>query len=128
MVFAAGWSIINDEKKILLIKRSNYTKVFPWFWAFPGGRSDSWELPEETVVREIKEEVWLDFEPKELLKISSYKDRKLYRYFWSWTWNINIQESEIDDYNWYTHEEALDLNLAFDYRDIINILHDKKLI
>jgi hypothetical protein len=30
--------IIDDMNRILLLKRSNYTKAFPHHWTMPGGR------------------------------------------------------------------------------------------
>ena len=74
MVYAAS-AIILKEKKILLVKRSDYTPTFPHTWACPGGRGDEGELPENAVVREVKEEVDLDFKPSKLYAMGKYKDR-----------------------------------------------------
>jgi len=48
------------ENKILLIKRT--TPPFVGFWALPGGRAESGEAVEQTVVREAKEETGLEVE------------------------------------------------------------------
>lgn len=127
MVIASSAIIIKD-KKILLIKRSNYTKVFPEHWACPGGRADEGESPEENVVREVKEEINLEFKPEELIKTGQYEDRKLYRFYGTWSGNVQIQEEEVDDWNWFSYNETIKLKLAFDYKEVIEILNRKNLL
>ena len=127
MVIASSATIIKD-KMILLIKRSNYTKVFPGYWACPGGRANEGESPEQVVVREVREEVNLDFEPKELIKKGQYEDRELFRFYGTWSGKVKIQEDEVSDWNWFSYNDAIKLKLAFDYREVIEILHQKNLL
>jgi len=54
--FAAGWE---DRAAVLLTRRSVKLKKHAGQWAFPGGRMDAGETPEETAVRELEEEVGL---------------------------------------------------------------------
>lgn len=53
-------ALIFNGRKLLLIKRTKE----PWagLWHFPGGHVDFGELPQESVVRELKEEAGLDVE------------------------------------------------------------------
>jgi len=44
--------------RILLIKRN--TPPFKGYWALPGGRAETHETVEQTIVREVKEETGLD--------------------------------------------------------------------
>jgi len=122
MVEAANAIILNDNK-ILLIKRSNYTKAFPNMWACPGGRADEGETPEQAVVRELKEEINLDFKPTKLFATGKWQDRDLYRFLGDWSGEIKIQEEELTEYNWFSYEEAKDLEFAFDYKEIVEKLH-----
>jgi mutator protein MutT len=127
MVIASSAIIIKD-KKILLIKRTNYTKMFPEHWACPGGRANEGETPEQNVIREVKEETNLEFEPKELIKKGQYQDRELFRFNGTWSGDIKIQEEEIADWSWFSYNDAIKLELAFDYREVIDTLHEKKLL
>jgi len=126
------WIIIDEMNRILLLKRSNYTKAFPHHWTMPGGRWESWENPEEIVVREVEEETWLHFTPTKLFHVSENKNGdetvKAHRFIWTWNWKINIQEEEADWYAWYTCEETKSLKIAFDYAEVIEKLYNDWLI
>ncbi len=124
----AASAIILQEKKILLVKRSEHTELFPNYWACPGGRIKGDETLEEAAIREVKEEVNLYFQPTKLFAQGQYQNRELYRYIGNWKGEVKLQEEELSDWNWFTYEEALKLNLAFDYRKIIEDLHRKELL
>ena len=121
MVYAAS-AIILKDKRILLIKRSDYTKTFPNTWACPGGRGDEGETPEQAVVRELKEEMNIDFKPTKLYKTGKYKDRDLFRFLGEWSGEIKIQENEITEYGWFSYDETIKLDFGFDYKEVIELL------
>ena len=120
--------IILKEQKILLLKRSNYTKIYPGFWACPGGRAELSETAEQNVIREVKEEVNLNFKPTEILTTATWQNRFLYRFLGTWSGTIKIQEEEVTDYGWFTYEEAKKLELAFDYPHVLDLLCERNLI
>lgn len=64
--FTASALIINEESKVLLV---NHKKL--GVWLYPGGHVETNETPDETVIREVKEETGLDVE------IISGKDENL---------------------------------------------------
>ena len=69
--------IVNQDKKILLIKRSKkYKDCIGEVWDIPGGRIDFGEEPGEGLKREVKEETGLELkEIKKILDASTvYKD------------------------------------------------------
>jgi 8-oxo-dGTP diphosphatase len=125
MVLSASGIIIKN-KKILLLQRSYYTQLYAGFWGCPGGRAEIGETAEQNVIREVKEECNLDFIPTEIIKIGTWQERNFYRFLGSWNGEIKIQEEEVLDFNWFSAKEALNLNLAFDYAEIIEILAHKK--
>jgi len=53
-------ALIFDGDNVLLIKRTKE----PWrdLWHFPGGHVDDGEIPQDAVIREVKEETGLDAE------------------------------------------------------------------
>jgi len=54
--------LLNAESKILLARRKRGL-VREGFWEFPGGKIEKGELPEQAIVREIKEEFFVDVIP-----------------------------------------------------------------
>ena len=60
--------LINDEKKILILKRSNKVSTYKGMWGGVAGYVEENEEPYETATKEIKEEVGLEYKDVELLK------------------------------------------------------------
>lgn len=60
-----GAVILNEQKEILLVLRNRNPEKDTW--CIPGGKVDPYEKLEDCVIREIKEEVDLEVEVKELL-------------------------------------------------------------
>jgi ADP-ribose pyrophosphatase YjhB (NUDIX family) len=102
--------------------------LYPGCWACPGGKAETGETPEENVIREVKEETNLNFKPTELLLTSYQEGRKMFRFLGTWSGEIILQEEEVVDYGWFTFDEALRLDLAFDYRNVIAVLNNRGLI
>lgn len=127
MLLSASGIILKDNR-ILLLQRSHNCERYPGFWGCPGGRTEPNETPEQNVIREVKEECNLDFIPTEIIKIGDWDGKNFYRFLGDWSGTIKIQESEVNTYNWFLYSEAIELNLAFDYREIIDLLHQKNLI
>ena len=68
-------SLIDDENRVLIGKRPNVIN-FPLLWEFPGGKVEKNETPEQTIIRESKEEININLDNKCLapLTFSTYKD------------------------------------------------------
>jgi len=56
IVTVASVALIDQDKKILLAKRPE-GKAMEGLWEFPGGKMEAGERPEETLKRELKEEL-----------------------------------------------------------------------
>ena len=72
-----GLMKIND--KYLVIKRSIIKRgkpnVYPEYWDIPGGSVEDFETPVEALIREVKEEVNLDVEVKQIIHEDSNFDK-----------------------------------------------------
>ena len=73
-IYVAIVALIDWQGKVLISLRDKKNKNSPNLWEFPGGKSKINESPDETVVREIKEELSLDINKKSLnpLNFNSY--------------------------------------------------------
>lgn len=124
--------IILKDRKILLIQRSGRTEAYPHCWACPGGRGEPGESPEQTTVREVKEEVGLDFKPTQLFKKNVFEvfGRRFagYQFLGDWQGEPRLCEEEVTDCKWFTYDEAVKLRLAFNFRDIIEKLRKESLL
>lgn len=98
--------IIKDEK-ILICQRSLSDKL-SGKWEFPGGKIEEGELPEECLIREIKEELDIHIEVGEKLGESihnySYGSINLITYLATWR-SGDIKLNVHNDYKWVTKEE-----------------------
>ncbi len=54
--------IMRDDGRFLLVKRSKTDNFMPGLWELPGGKSEETESPDDSTVRELKEETGLDVE------------------------------------------------------------------
>lgn len=129
MKYWAAWIIINDKKQILLLKRSDYNRSFSHHWTIPWWRWKQSETPEQIAVREVKEEIWLDFNPTILFQtwILNHPEWaiKKHLFLWNYSWEIKASPTETEWYGWFHYDEARILPIAFDYLEVIELLHKK---
>ena len=117
--------ITSPPDKILLIKRR--TVPFRDYWALPGGRVDSGETVEQTIVREVKEETGLDVAI--VSKIGDYHEQGVqdgveYDYYPACFLvktvggEIKKQESEIEDIKLFSLSDIPEA-MAFEHAQMI---------
>lgn len=128
MNVVTGWILIDEHKRILLIKRK-YDKVsYANYWSLPSWKLDEWEDPKAWAIREVKEEVWLDFEIDRLFFEETIRRNHYLRYIWTYSWNICTQEEECDGYGWFNFEEVNKLLISDQVKEIAKKLKEEGLM
>lgn len=124
----AGIILLNSNDEVLLILRDNKPGIpYPDMWDIPGGQVENGETPDETIRREMNEELGL----KNLIEI------KLFNIFTSenitdyiyWK-RIDLNPNEIDltegqRIEYFSIERIKQTKLAFDYNHIIEKFFQK---
>lgn len=125
--YVAVNTIIRDGGKILLMQRSETDSTFPDYWGLVGGFMEWGEKAEETIVREVKEEIGVDVE------IEKFSGRVYNTPHPSRGIIISIpfytritkgdpypaQPEECKDVKWFLPEEVRKMELAFDHKQIL---------
>jgi len=121
--------IVSEDKRILILRRSNYMKKFGGKWGFPGGSiEDKDKSPKDAAIRELKEETGLELtfneerKCKEFSKITN-KDNSISYYFLaeletSPINNIKISK-EHSKYEWYDYDNQKNYNWMPDVFQLI---------
>ncbi|MFA5935965.1 MAG: NUDIX hydrolase [Patescibacteria group bacterium] len=129
----ASSAAIFEGKKLLLIRRSPTASAYPNHWTFPsGGIEETDQSVGSAVIREVKEEVGLDFRPSKKWNFyESTTNGK--RYFalvhlGEWSGTIQLQKEEASEWRFFTYTETKNLNLAFAYREVIDDLYTAGLV
>lgn len=132
IIIACGGAIIKDYK-LLLTKRVGSKKRYPFCWTFPSGKlEESDKNLESTAIREVKEEVNLDFRPSR--KLGYYETNTEeeiiigFIFLGEWSGDLKAQESEISEIGWFSYQETKEIKLAFSYNETIEDLYKAGLI
>ncbi|MFO1432303.1 MAG: NUDIX hydrolase [Candidatus Competibacteraceae bacterium] len=109
-------------EKLLLTRRA--IDPFRDHFCFPGGHIDRFETAKDAIIREVKEEVGLDFVPR----FFKYFDEIIPELDWhavvlvftgTATGTLQSQVAEVSEIGWFSLTEALAQPLAFRHREII---------
>jgi len=92
-VAVAAGAVVLKENKVLLVKRG--IEPFKDKWSLPAGYVSFGEHPEETVIREVKEETGLTVEPTDFLDLfQSVQDPREPGHFF-FAYKVTIKSGEI---------------------------------
>ena len=123
-------ALIMQDGKILLGRRAHFRATYPSCWDVIGGRIEPGETAEQTLARELQEE--LAITPRHPRACGTLKDpghapetAPLYRFFVVDTWDggtPRLNNHEHSHLAWFTAQQACDLsNLALEeYRTLLH--------
>tara|TARA_R110000824_G_scaffold102639_6_gene244157 strand:- start:2821 stop:3225 length:405 start_codon:yes stop_codon:yes gene_type:complete len=104
--------ILDENKKVLILKRPDFAHWAPLLWGLPGGKMEEGEAPLDTAIRETKEETNLDVEDLKVLKLDV--DIPVAAYYTS-TYEGEVRlDFEHDDWTWASRVEIEEHDLAPD--------------
>ncbi len=116
----------NDHFKILLVQRKN--DPFKDQWALPGGFVEEGEDLETAAKRELKEETGVKVESMEQVQAFGKPDRDPRGHTISIAFLSRIfceekpsPADDAKDARWFNIEKVIDMDLAFDHDEIINV-------
>ena len=118
--------VINDERnRCLLLKRSMSSKGNPGKWEFPGGKIESGESFDETLLREVFEETGLSISIDCIAgiaesEVSNMKIVYLIMEAHIESGHVTLSD-EHDDYIWINHQDLQKIDLAeqFQHRSLM---------
>ena len=115
LVLVSAALLVNSEKKILLTQRPA-GKSMAGFWEFPGGKVEPGEVPEQTLIRELYEELGITTIKNSLIPFifasHSYLEfHLLMPIFICQQWQGNIFAKEKQNFNWVFPDEMKNYNL-----------------
>ncbi len=117
-------ALLRQDAKILITKRPA-EKQQGGFWEFPGGKLHSDETPQQTLQRELREELDLEVEVGAIFEVVYH------RYDWGPVLilvyecrplSTAIRNLEVDEHRWITVEQLLEYDLLAADRPIVEKL------
>ena len=117
-------AVIVKDNKYFIAKR-NKDKHLGGYFEFPGGKQDKDETLEQTVIREIKEELNVDITVDRKLGEEYYSDEKInvhLHYFFCTIIKGDIVLKEHEEAAWVSKEEFNKYKFAEGDKDIISLL------
>jgi len=110
--------LIDSADRTLIMLRPKEARWAPYKWGFPGGKIETGENPEETAVREAKEETQLDVRNLKPLNLEVRMPVATY-YTRDYSGTVEI-DYEHDDWVWVARSEIEKYDLAPDVLEMFN--------
>ena len=106
--------LINDEGKILISQRAGHRKRYPLMWECNGGSAVKGETSVQAIVREMREELGIEFREEEAIFLKEYKGDVYFKDYWVFKTNVKPEELTFPDgesiaAKWVTIDEIIEM-------------------
>ena len=122
-------AVIEYQGKILAVRRGISKLIYiSEKWEFPGGKMEVGETEQQTIVREIREELHMDIQPKEKLLTVEHTYPDFHLTMHTYLCKAEIQKlilTEHTDYKWLSFEELNTLDWAEADVPIVSALENR---
>ena len=116
MKFSTLWYVKKDGKTLMMHRVKKEQDMHEWKWNWLWWKIEEGESPEECMIREIKEESWLDVKNPKLRSVMTFPN-----FAKNETWHVflyvidevewELIESNEGNLEWIDDDKVLDLNL-----------------
>lgn len=119
----SGIIFLNDRNEVLLLLRDDIQTIpYPNMWDLPGGQVEADETPEQTIKREMKEELGI-VDVGDIIFYKSYSNNNLIdNVFWKKA-NMDVNSITLKEgqkLKYFSIDEIRKMKLAFDYQILLD--------
>jgi 8-oxo-dGTP diphosphatase len=114
----------DEPSRVLLTRRSG--EPFQGLWCIPGGHLDRYEPAREAVIREVKEETGLDFDPRFFRYFDEIiPGRGIHHVVLVFVGvgrgTPRMEEEEVSEIGWFPLDEVRKWELAFTHNEVLDV-------
>ena len=124
--FLAGHALIEREGKYLVTRRSKINTYMPLKWDIPGGIVEPGETVEDTIHREVNEEIGLTIDVGRVVYVYANRDQLPVRQTFQTVYlckyisgEVRLNPSEHDMYQWLEYDDIASVDMIDFLRELV---------